>query len=80
MSSLYTGVQNAYGCANLKNSTWAYESMRRPCVVSYPPEKTPDTSLWKVYSSNFYSPYNSMQQTYQTAPNNPYVWYLPNEP
>lgn len=75
--SLYTGVQNAYGCANLQNSTWSYEGMQRPCVVSYPPEKTQDTSLWKIYSSNFYSPYNSMQKTYQKAPNNPYAWYLP---
>lgn len=77
--SVYTGVQNAYGCANLQNSTRAYEGMRRPCVTSYPPEKVPDTSIWKIYSSTIYVPYNSLQKTYERKNENPYAWTQPKE-
>ena len=60
----YTGVENAYGCASLSNTPTEYSGVKRSCVSMYPIETIPDTSIWKVYPSNMYSPYTSMNDTY----------------
>lgn len=75
--SCYTGIQGAYGCANLKNTPWAYEGMKRSCSTAYPPQVPPDTSLWKVYTSDIYVPYNTLGETYAKKNETVLSWSMP---
>ena len=74
MLNTYAGIQNAYGCANLKNSTWAYEGMKRSCTTAYPPSQAVDTSLWKTFTSDIYIPYNTMGKTYEAKNENKFLY------